>query len=273
MSQQLLTIIALSAVSVIAIVIVVVFIVRRGTSRTSPDVLIQLEQVRSDLRDLSELFLVPQRRGSVGETLLSELLQSWLPPRGFELQYGFPNGTRADAVIKLGSRLVVVDSKYPQEAVTRSSTGTISADVRKAVGRHVADIARKYIQPEAGTMSFALMYVPSERIYVELFAGNDATLMQQALESNVVPVSPSTLFVYVQTVAYGLRGLALSERAGRLVGNVERLQNQLSGFKKRFELAQTHLRNLTRALDDSSVQLTQVERAAEHLLPEEEETR
>lgn len=270
MSQQVLIIVVLTAVSLIAVVVAVTIAVRAG-HRSGGDLVQQLEQVRAQLRELSDLFLVPQTRGAVGETLLAELLRNWLPEQGLSLQHSFPNGTRADAVIRLGSRLVVVDSKYPQEALARSEPGRITGDVIRAVSKHIDAIAEKYILPEAGTMPFALMYVPSERIYQELFSGPDPALMHRALERNVVPVSPATLFVYVQTVAYGLRGMSLSERASRLLDNVERLQKSLAGFRKRFELAQTHARNLTRALEESSVQLTQVERASELMLPYEEE--
>lgn len=270
MTQQVLIIVVLAAVALVAVVVAIAFALR-GRRGPAGELVQQLEQVRSELRDLSDLFLVPRTRGAVGETLLAELLRSWLPEQGFALQYGFPNGTRADAVIRLGSRLVVVDSKYPQEALARASAGEITGEVTRALTRHIDAIAEKYIQPDAGTMPFALMYVPSERVYQELFAGADPSLLQRALERNVVPVSPATLFVYVQTVAYGLRGMALSERASRLLDNVERLQKQLSGFRKRFELSQTHLRNLTRALEEAGVQLTQVERASELLLPEDGE--
>jgi DNA recombination protein RmuC len=273
MTSQLVLVIVIAAVAVSVVVVALLFAARSKAAPAGETALLaQMEQVRGELRELSELFLVPRRRGAVGETLLHELLRSWLPEQGYELQFAFPNGTRADAVIRLGSRLVVVDSKYPQEAVTAHSGEVLSGELRRAITRHIGDIAVKYIQPDAGTMPFALMYVPSERIYLELFASRDPTLMQAALSNNVVPVSPSTLFVYVQTVAYGLRGLALSERSERLLKNMEQLQAELSGFTKRFDVAQTHLRNLSRAFDEAGAHLTRVDRAARMMQLEERES-
>ncbi|MDP7269122.1 MAG: hypothetical protein QF408_13240, partial [Pirellulales bacterium] len=53
-----------------------------------------LEQISGNLTDLSRLFLVPHARGGLGETLLSELLRTWLPAKSYETQYEFSNGAR-----------------------------------------------------------------------------------------------------------------------------------------------------------------------------------
>ncbi len=259
-------IVAAIALSSLALFGVLVLLARSRRPAPSSDVSSQIEGVRADLHDLRELFLVPRTRGAVGETLLAELLQSWLPRSGFELQHGFQNGARVDAVIRLGSKLVPVDSKFPLEAVQRYLAGEkqdrLPADVRRSVQKHLADIAERYIRPREGTMSFALMYVPSERVYTELFAGHDDELARAALEKSVVPVSPSTLFLYLQTVAYGLRGLSLPERTERLLGRLDSLSGELSSLQRSMEVAGGHLRNLGRSFDEAS---TRVDRVASQL--------
>lgn len=257
--------IALALVAVVVAVAAVLLATRRRRDTTeAPAILQQIDTVRGELRELSDLFLVPQRRGSVGETLLGELLASWLPEGAYELQYGFSNGTRVDAVVRLGAKLVPVDSKFPLEAMRRTTPAgggqspAVPAEVRRAFTRHVADICERYINPAEGTMSFALMYIPSERVYVELFASGADELMQQALERNVVPVSPATLFLYLQTVAYGLRGLAIPARTRRLLESLAALRTELDAFSRSFELAGGHLRNLSRAFDDAGGKLERV---------------
>lgn len=276
MTPALLAALAVAAAAlVVALIALVVTARRRERAPETPAIIQQIDAVRAELRDLSELFLVPRRRGVVGETILGELLAAWLPPASFELQYAFANGTRVDAVIRLGSRLVPVDSKFPLEAVARlfdaaeSSAGdgagsALPGEVRKAFRTHIAAIAERYIRPAEGTMSFALMYIPSERVYVELFAGRDE-LMQRALESSVVPVSPATLFLYLQTVAYGLRGLALPESTRRLFDDLDALRTDLAAFTKSFELAGGHLRNLSRAFDEAGARLGRVDARVERL--------
>jgi DNA recombination protein RmuC len=127
--------------------------------------------------------------------------------------------------------------------------------------KHVDDIARKYIQPGEGTMQFALMYVPSERVYYEVFADSDGGLVTEALRRGVIPVSPSTLFLYLQTVAYGLRGLVIPEQAQELSREIAQLRADFRRFLKTQELAGTHLRNLQKAFDEAAVRIARVDAA------------
>ena len=268
MTPLLAALLAVTAAALIAAVTAIVLATRRHQPPGDLDgVIRQIDAVRGEVEDLSRLFLVPRQRGVVGETILGELLAAWLPESAYELQYGFANGTRVDAVVRLGSRLVPVDSKFPLEAVERflreeeqadAETRSLPADLRKSFRGHIQDIAGRYINPAEGTLGFALMYIPSERVYVELFAGRNEELMRLALEQNVVPVSPATLFLYLQTVAYGLRGLAIPEHARRLMDNLTALQGELDRLVKGFELAGTHLRNLGRVFDETGSQLERV---------------
>ena len=77
----------------------------------------ELDRISRRLDELRKVFLTPHIRGGVGETLLEELIRNWLPAESYSFQYGFRNGSRADAVIRLGNYLVAVDSKFPLESV------------------------------------------------------------------------------------------------------------------------------------------------------------
>lgn len=289
MDPLLVLLIAIAALAVI-IAVVAAAVARRASLAARlvnlPDLAGRIDRVQSELRGLSELFLVPRTRGVVGETMLEELLSSWLPKGSFSMQHGFANGTRVDAVIRLGNRLVPVDSKFPLESFSRmvsaegapaeeaqpgavdstpTAGGPLPADVRRAFIRHASDIAERYIRPDEGTLGFALMYIPSERIYVELFVDRPGELYAEAVKRNVVPVSPGTLFLYLQTVAYGLRGLALPEQTTRLLRAVDALRTELAGFSKSFAVAGTHLRNLGRAYDEAASRLGRLEILSERL--------
>ncbi|MFW5849984.1 MAG: DNA recombination protein RmuC, partial [Spirochaetota bacterium] len=269
MTPALYAALAVAAVALIAALAALIVVSRRNRPPGElPALISQIDTVRSELRGLSDLFLVPRTRGAVGETILGELLASWLPEGAYDLQYSFSNGTRVDAVIRLGSRLVPVDSKFPLEAIQRyrlAETDSLPADVKKSFRKHIDDISGRYINPSEGTMGFALMYVPAEGVYVELFASRNEELMRYALEKNVVPVSPATLFLYLQTVAYGLRGLAIPEDTRRLLDSLTALRGELAAFARNFELAGGHLRNLTRAFDEAGSRLNRVQLRADRL--------
>ncbi len=287
MTPLLYAAIAIATLALIAAVAALVATMRRRDERADlPAIVSRIDTVRDELRELAELFLVPRRRGVVGETMLAELLAAWLPPKSYDLQYGFSNGTRVDAVIRLGTRLVPVDSKFPLESVQRyfaqeetpreagaAASGELPADLRRAFRAHISDIASRYINPTEGTLSFALMYIPTERVYVELFASKNDELMRFALEHNVVPVSPATLFLYLQTVAYGLRGLAIPEDARRLLDDLRELRADLLSFTKSYDTAAGHLRNLVRAHDDAGSRLQRIAMRVERLSGERDAER
>ena len=281
MGSELATLLIVGIAAFGAGILVGVLIARtRGGRDSIPALVQQVDNVRSELQQLSQLFLVPRTRGVVGETILAELLGAWLPKKSFELQYGFRNGTRVDAAVRLGNRIVPVDSKFPMEAIQRyleseaagsdKASDRLPADVRKSFAKHVSDISERYIRPDEGTMGFALMYIPSEGVYYRLFVEQPGELLATALQQNVVPVSPGTLFLYLQTVAYGLRGLSLPQETERLIGELARLNEDLAAFMKSYQVAGTHLRNLTHAFEDAGSKLTRLEVSSRKLIDRDE---
>jgi len=219
----------------------------------------ELERISRHLDELRTLFILPRTRGDIGETLLAELLKNWLPKENFSLQYGFSNGNRADAVIHLGQYMVAVDAKFPMQSVREvlissneaDTTPEIPSQIKRTFIQHADDIASKYIRPDEGTLQFALMYIPSENLYYRCFV-EDSRLSAAVLERKVIPTSPSTLFLYIQTVAYGLRGFRFSQKAEQMIAQLYEIQTELRGFDKNLSTTATHLKNLTRSFDSLS---------------------
>lgn len=256
---------------VLLCVLIVVLILWKSRARTKDDWslgqlqgrLNELERISGNIDELRSLFVLPRTRGDVGEKLLSELLRNWLPEDAFALQYGFNDGTRADAVIFLGNYLVTVDAKFPFQSVREifsdggSDQGTaqappqqkkIPAQVRRTFVQHARSIAEKYIRPDQGTLQFALMYVPSETLYYNCFV-EDSDLSSAVLREKVVPVGPSNIFLYLQTVAYGLRGFNFPKQAEEIISRLSEVQQEMNAFDKEITTAATHLKNFTRMFD------------------------
>lgn len=286
LTPQTIAAFALGIILVLPLVLIVMMLRRRrGPAADDAGVLSRLEDVSRSLSELEQVFSVPQSRGAVGETLLSRLLEDWLPKGTYELQYSFREGTRVDAVVKLGRYIVPVDAKFPFEAAKRAmekeaggsqagagreagvgarsgsrGAGGGRGELRAAFMRHVNDIAERYIRPDEGTLGFALMYIPSERVYQFVFVDQGDDLLGEAMGRGVVPVSPSTLFLYLQTVAYGLRGFAISKDARALLSRFTAARTEGAELAKALSVAQTHLKNLHKSLsevDDRVERLTQ----------------
>lgn len=245
-----------------------------GAEATIEHVQRGVERVQDELRELSQVLAIPRARGALGEIMLGELLRSWLPSESYELQHSFSGGERVDAVVRLGNQLVCIDSKFPLEAVRRFLSGEadrespLPGELRRTFARHIEQIAERYIRPAEGTMGFALMYVPAEGIYHRIFADHPEEVFRSALAKNVVPVSPSTLFLYLQTVAYGLRGMRLDSRVERLADDLAELERSVGALGESLRIAGTHLKNLNRAWDDAGSRFADVERRVDRVADE-----
>jgi len=101
----------------------------------------RLEDVGQSVAEVQELLRVPHLRGTLGEVWLAELLRQVFPEGFYELQHGFRSGERVDAVIRIGERLVPVDSKFPLEACRRlvAATGDAVEAERRLLRRTLKD--------------------------------------------------------------------------------------------------------------------------------------
>lgn len=199
----------------------------------------------ADINSLQDILRAPKLRGNLGELFLEEILRQVLPTSAFAMQHRLPGdaaGTyvTVDAVIRLNDRLVPIDSKFPLESFQRVLEATADEAERakrrkeflEVVRKHIDVIADKYIRPDAGTYDFALAYLPAENVYYEAIVRDDAvdgcrSVVAHAAARKVIPVSPNTLYAYLLTIAYGLKGMRIERQA-------EALRAQLAGFNKKF---------------------------------------
>ncbi len=212
-----------------------------------------LDRIGERVEGLDNAFRIPRVRGGFGESLLEELLRAWLPEGSWTSQYPFPDGTRVDAVIRMGSRLVPVDSKFPLERLEnwlKDENQGMSGDVKRTIISHAETISSKYIRPEDGTLSFALMYIPAENMHYRLLRDDDGTVMKECLNRHILPVGPMSLFAYLQTVSYGLKGLTLPAEGQELRRRVDRLRRDFSALVKPLTIASTHLKNLNKSWEE-----------------------
>ncbi len=276
MNQQIILFSAASAFIISAVIgISIIIRKRRIPNRNMPDSfdlisrrLDKIEEMAEKVDSLSRIFTLPHIRGVAGETMLESLLQNWLPAGSYKMQYKFSGGTRADAVIRLGKFLIPIDSKFPLESISsiiEDDSGKLNTQIKRIFLKHCDDIAVKYILPEEGTMQFALMYIPSEKIYYKVFVEDDGSFMRELLKRGVLPVSPSNMFTYIQTVAYGLKGFSFSKKQKLIFDRLHRIREDFNLLKRQYEIGTTHLKNLQKVWDDSTVRLSSMDSAIERM--------
>ena len=241
----------------------------------------RIEKLATDMTRLEDLLKPPKLRGLLGETFLEQALSQVLPPGAFSMQYALPGGAVVDAAIHMGERIVAVDSKFPLENYRRFRELADEGEKKRArrqfasdVRRHIEAIAERYIRPDAGTLDFALMYVPAEAVYAEIVEeGDDPIWSPDPLGRRVIPVSPRLLYAYLATVAMGLKGLELQENARHIHGQLAELSRLWSRVEEPFGTLGRHLGNTQkqyeealRALDRFASRLSTVAEAADEKL-------
>jgi DNA recombination protein RmuC len=238
----------------------------------------QIHEVGKNIATLQEILRPPKLRGGLGEQFLGELLSQILPPEFFTLQYCFSSGERVDAVVRIGEKLVPIDSKFPLDNFKRIIECKTDEERRacqkvfyRDVKKHIDDIASKYIVPQERTYDFALLYIPAENVYYETITkdesfGEEKGVLSYALNKKVIPVSPNSFYAYLQVIILGLKGLQIEKDALKIQALLSGLKKEIGGFQEDFQLVGRHLTNAVnkfeearRRLDKFNFKLEQIE--------------
>lgn len=205
----------------------------------------QVINFSAQLQNLQDILKNPKQRGVLGEYYLKEILENVLPPKSFQMQYGFKNGVIVDAVVFVQKKIIPIDSKFSlenYERIINCKNAQEREQYEKAFKQDLKnriDETSKYIKPEEGTMDFAFMFIPSEAIYYDLLVNkvgavqvNTADLIQYATrDKKVIIVSPTSFHAYLQTVLQGLRALQIEESAKQIRSNVEKLGRHIVSYE------------------------------------------
>ena len=238
----------------------------------------RIGDLAKDIGSLNDLFRAPKVRGGFGELMLERLLADNLPASAYQLQYGYRDGSRVDAIVRFAGRIVPIDAKFPIEsfnALTAATDDAERARYRRAfvqqVKRHVDAVAR-YVSPADRTIDYAFLYFPAEGVYYEAVIA-DVDLRAYFSERHVLPTSPNTLVAYLQMVSLGIRGLAMEEQSRELQEGLRRAALEIAKFRESYDTLGDHLRNATKKHTESLVGLVRAADAVDSLGKATEQTK
>jgi DNA recombination protein RmuC len=228
--------------------------------RAAEEQLREVGALGHSINDLNNLLKLPHLRGQFGEASLERLLADFLPAHMFEMQASLPEGRgRADAVIHFPDQRLPIDAKFPREQVLGLFESTDKGEIEearvefvrvmKAEGKRI----KAYIQPEHGTTDIALMYLPSETLYMEAIRNRE--LADWLNQQHVFPVSPNTLLMTLKTIA-------LVHKWYEMAGRFEKSRLELAKAQKSFDFFQNQFENVGRSLNKAQEAF---DKAATHL--------
>lgn len=205
-----------------------------------------LTELTSQVTTLRDVLANKQARGAFGQARMEAIIADGLPKGAFAFQHTLSNNKRPDCVVFLpDQRPLCIDAKFPLEAMTalREARGDdairqATQRLRQDVMRHVNDIAEKYLLP-GETQDTALMFVPSESVYAEIYDGFD-DIIQKAYRARVVLVSPSLLMLAIQVMQQIMKDARMRDAADQIRTEVMAMTDDLGRLRERVLKLQSH---------------------------------
>jgi DNA recombination protein RmuC len=212
-----------------------------------------------------------QSRGAFGQWRMESIVQDCLPKGAYAFQHTLSNRTRPDCCVFMpDKRVLVIDAKFPLESVTAYRDAKSDDERRMAgqrlrtdVGKHIADIAGKYLIP-GETQEFALMFVPSEAVYAEVHDGFD-DLVQRAYRERVVLMSPSLLMLAIALVQQSQKDARMREAADLIRDEVTRLVKDVSLLGDRVRKLQGHFNQSNEDIRQAIISVEKIESRGEKI--------
>ena len=209
-----------------------------------------------------------QSRGAFGQGQLEAIITDVLPKGAYEFQYTLSNGKRPDCAIFMpGTGPLIIDAKFPLEALTAWRDAQSDEDrklavarVKQDIGKHISDIAEKYLIP-GETQDVALMFIPSESLYADLYERFD-DLIQRARRARVMIVSPNMAFLAIQLVRQIRKDAEMQEAAQQIRAEVGHMLKDVSLLGERVRKLQGHFGQATKDIDDILVSTGKIEKRA-----------
>ena len=229
-----------------------------------------------EVSSLNNILANNQSRGAFGELSLEMIIKDILPVKYYSFQETLSNNKRVDCMIKLPDKHgnICIDSKYPHSKFVElmEADNNAKVSVKKEFSRyvlnHIKEIQEKYIIP-GETSEWALMYVPSESVYIELNV-NFQDIIQSGFQNKVILASPSTLWAILNSVRAIIRNSEINDNVAHIQAEMEKLykytnnlSSQIQNLKKKFNSFNSEINSIeesTKNITTSSEKIIKIEK-------------
>jgi DNA recombination protein RmuC len=230
-----------------------------------------ITDLATQVTSLQAVLANKQSRGAFGQGRMEVIVQDGLPKGAYAFQHTLSNRTRPDCCVFLpDKRPLVIDAKFPLEAATayrdaksEDERKTAAQRLRTDIGKHVGDIAGKYLIP-GETQELAFMFVPSESVYAELHEEFD-DVVQKAFRAKVVIVSPSLLMLAIQVVQQIQKDARMREAADQIRDEVGRLIKDVGLLGDRVRKLQSHFNQSNEDVRQAIISIDKIEARGERI--------
>ncbi len=225
-----------------------------------------ITDLATTVTSLQNVLTNKQSRGAFGQGQLEAIIMDVLPKGAYEFQFTLTNKTRPDCVVFMpDSGPLVIDAKFPLEAMTALRDAATDEERKFAVARvkqditkHVTDIAGKYLIP-GETQDIALMFIPSESVYADLHEQFDE-LVQKAQRARVMIVSPTLMVMAIQVIKQVRKDAEMREAADQIRTEVGMMMKDVGLLGDRVRKLQNHLNQTNGDIDAILISTGKIEK-------------
>ncbi len=226
---------------------------------------LQSEQVQSLLQTtglLREALASSKARGQWGERMAEDVLRlaGFIEGINYSKQTTLAaSGSRPDFTFNLPNHLILnMDVKFPLDNYLRYLDSSADGDKARYRDLFVRDIrshvkavsTRDYINPDANTVDYVLLFIPNEQVYAFVHE-SDRDLLDEALSKKVIVCSPLTLYAVLAVIRQATDNFAFEKSSQEILLALAKFQKQwgkfIDGFEKlggRLESAQKEFSDL-----------------------------
>jgi len=227
-----------------------------------------ITELATQVSSLQGVLANKQSRGAFGQGQLEAIVADVLPKGAYEFQYTLKNKSRPDCAIFMPeSGPLIIDAKFPLEAMTAWRAAATDDERKQAVARvkqdiakHITDIAEKYLIP-GETQDIALMFIPSESVYADLHERFD-DLVQRAHRARVMIVSPTLMVMAIQVIKQVRKDAEMREAADQIRTEVGHMMKDIGLLSDRVHKLQTHFGQANKDIDDILTSTGRIEKRA-----------
>ncbi len=232
-----------------------------------------INHLTENVVDLKNILSNTSKRGRFGEILLENLIKDTLPKEYYDFQKTLSNNSRVDCMIKISGSLnnLCIDSKFPKEsydkmvkANNKEEKVKLSKSFKLDISNHVLDVKKKYIIP-GETAEIALIFIPSEQIYVEIF-NLFPEITQTFYDSKIFLISPTTLWIVLNSIESLLKDQKINQNSNIIFQNLKELGKEIIRLEERIKKLDSHFTSAQNDLNEVLITTKKISNKKEKML-------
>ena len=254
-----------------------------GLGKQTSELKGQMEASRKGITELSDttsqlrqILSSSQARGQWGERMVEDILSFIGLVDGVNYTKQTQEGKgRPDFTFYLPKdRHINMDVKFPlthYENFLAADNENDQISEKKAflsdVRNHVNEISKpNYINPEAGTVDYVLMFIPNESIY-SFLNQEDKDLIDFSLSKRILLCSPITLYAILSLIRQAVSNFSLEQRAGDMQAMVSTFKEQWEKFVEKLNALGKSIGTIQKHFDElSGTRARQLEKPMEKII-------